>query len=77
MSIQYEVPSNGSFVMEVNLLDCNLEQGQRDKIFNYMKDEMMLLDYLKKILPNAKIQKVIRKPPANPSESQLKSSARL
>jgi hypothetical protein len=50
--------------MEVNLLDCNLEPAQRDKIFDYMKDEMMLLDYLKKILPNAKIQKIIRKPPS-------------
>jgi len=64
VSIEYEVPSNGRFVMEVNLIDCNLEPEQRDKIFEHMKNEKMLLDYLKKILPNAKIRKVVRNPPS-------------
>jgi hypothetical protein len=50
--------------MEVNLIDCNLEPEQRDKIFEHMKNEKMLLDYLKKILPNAKIRKVVRNPPS-------------
>jgi hypothetical protein len=64
VSVEYEVPSDGGFVMEVNLIDCNLEPELRDKIFEYMKSEKVLLDYLKKILPSAKIQKVVRKRPS-------------
>jgi hypothetical protein len=64
VSVEYEVPSNDSFVMEVNLIDCNPEPELRDKIFEHMKSEKMLLDYLKRILPNAKIRKVVRKPPS-------------
>ena len=63
MIIEYEIPSNGNFVMQVNLIDCNLTPVLRDKIFDYMKNEKMLVEYLKRILPNAKLRKILRNPP--------------
>ena len=63
MRIEYEIPSNGNFVMQVNLIDCNLTSVLRDKIFDYMKNEKILLDYFKKVLPNAKVVKIVRNPP--------------
>lgn len=63
MRVEYEMPSNGNFVMEVNLIDCNLDPVLRDNIFDHMKNEKMLLGYLKKILPNAKVKKITRKLP--------------
>jgi hypothetical protein len=63
MSIEYEIPSNGNFVMEVKLIDCNLKMEQREKIFDHMKSETMLLDYLRKASPNAKIRKIVRESP--------------
>jgi hypothetical protein len=63
MSVEYEMPSNGSFIMEVNLIDCNLDPALRDGIFDRMKDEKNLLDYLKKVMPNIKVRKIIKSPP--------------
>ena len=63
MIVEYEMPSAGSFFMGVNLIDCDLNPVLRDKIFDHMKNEKMLLEYLKKVLPNAKIRKIIKNPP--------------
>ncbi len=63
MIVEYEMPRDGSFVMGVNLIDCDLNPVQRDKIFEYMKNEKMLLEYLRNVLPNAKIKKIIKNPP--------------
>lgn len=65
MRVEYEMPGNDNFVMEVNLIDCNVDPALRDKIFDYMKNEKMLLDYLKKVLPNVKITKLTRSPPSD------------
>jgi hypothetical protein len=63
MSVEYEMPSNGSFIMEVNLIDCNLDPALRDGIFDHMKDEKNLLDYLKRVMPNIKVRKIIKNAP--------------
>lgn len=55
--------SNEKFVMQVNLIDCNLNPAYKDEIFDYMKNEEMLLEYLGKVLPNAKVRKIIKTPP--------------
>lgn len=68
MRVEYEMPSNGSFVMEVHLIDCNLDSVIRDKIFDHMKNEKMLIDFLKNVLPNAKVMKIIRKLPEDSFE---------
>jgi hypothetical protein len=57
------MPSNGSFIMEVNLIDCNLDPVLRDGIFDHMKDEKNLLDYLKRVMPNIKVRKIIKNAP--------------
>jgi hypothetical protein len=63
MSVEYEMLSNEKFVMQVNLIDCNLDPAHKDEIFDYMKNEEMLLKYLKKVLPNARVKKIIKDPP--------------
>jgi len=63
MSVEYEMPSNGSFIMEVNLIDCNLDPALRDGIFGHMKNEKNLLDYLKRVMPNIKVRKIIKNAP--------------
>ena len=45
MRVEYEMPSNGNFVMQVNLIDCNLDPVLRDNIFDHMNNEKMLLEY--------------------------------
>jgi hypothetical protein len=61
MSVEYEMPSNDGFVMEVKFIDCKLDPALKEKVFDYMKNEKMLLEYLKQVLPNAKIRKIIIK----------------
>ena len=64
MSIEYEMPNNDDFVMEVKFIDCILDPGLKDKIFDHMKNENMLLEYLKDVLPNVKIRKIIKNAPS-------------
>ena len=63
MSVEYEMLRNEKFVMQVNLIDCNLDPAHKDEIFDFMKNEEMLLEYLKKVLPKAKVRKIIKDPP--------------
>jgi hypothetical protein len=61
MSVEYEMLSNDGFVMEVKFIDSKLDPALKEKVFDYMKNEKMLLEYLKQVLPNAKTRKIIIK----------------
>jgi hypothetical protein len=63
MSVEYEMTNKDSFVMQVNFIDCNLDPTVSEEVFDYMKDEKTLLEYLRKVLPKAKVKKIIKNLP--------------
>ena len=63
MSVEYEMTSKDGFIMQVNFMDCNLDPAVSEGIFDYMKNEKTLIEYLRKVLPKAKVKKIIKNSP--------------